>query len=61
VVFPHTTPDGRLVNVPGRAVGTAAQVPMAKRCDHLPGEKGYFNAGAPADRQRAIVGVRGRV
>src|SRR2546427_7578299 len=46
VVFPHTTPDGRLVNLYGRAVGTAAQVPKAKRHDHLPGEKGYFNAAA---------------
>ena len=27
VVFPHTTPDGHLVNLYGRAVGTAAQVP----------------------------------
>jgi DNA primase len=46
VVFPHTTPDGRLVNLYGRAVGTAEQVPKAKRHDHLPGAKGYFNAGA---------------
>jgi hypothetical protein len=46
VVFPHTTPDGRLVNLYGRAVGTAEQVPKAKRHDHLPGEKGYFNAAA---------------
>jgi hypothetical protein len=46
VVFPHTTPDGRVVNLYGRAVGTAAQVPKAKRHDHLPGEKGYFNAAA---------------
>jgi len=46
VVFPHTTPDGCLVNLYGRAVGTAAQVPKAKRHDHLPGEKGYFNAAA---------------
>jgi DNA primase len=46
VVFPHTTPDGRLVNLYGRAVGTAAQVPKAKRHDHLPGEKGYCNAVA---------------
>ena len=30
----------------GRAVGTAEQVPKAKRHDHLPGEKGYFNAAA---------------
>jgi hypothetical protein len=46
VVFPHTTPEGRLVNLYGRAVGTAEQVPKAKRHDHLPGEKGYFNAAA---------------
>lgn len=46
VVFPHTTPDGRPVNLYGRAVGTAAQVPKAKRHDHLPGAKGYFNAAA---------------
>jgi DNA primase len=46
VVFPHTTPDGCLVNLYGRAVGTAEQVPKAKRHDHLPGEKGYFNAAA---------------
>src|SRR5438105_14473796 len=46
VVFPHTTPDSRLVNLYGRAVGTAEQVPKAKRHDHLPGAKGYFNATA---------------
>jgi len=46
VVFPHTTPDGRLVNLYGRAVGTAEQVPKAKRHDHLPGAKAYFNAAA---------------
>jgi len=46
VVFPHTTPDGCLVNLYGRAVGTAEQVPKAKRHDHLPGEKGSFNATA---------------
>ena len=27
-------------------MGTAEQVPKAKRHDHLPGEKGYFNAAA---------------
>ncbi|HLB77990.1 MAG TPA: toprim domain-containing protein [Candidatus Dormibacteraeota bacterium] len=46
VVFPHTTPDGCLVNLYGRAVGPAELVPKAKRHDHLPGEKGYFNAAA---------------
>jgi DNA primase len=46
VVFPHTMPDGCLVNLYGRAVGTAEQVPKATRHDHLPGAKGYFNATA---------------
>jgi hypothetical protein len=46
VVFPHTMPDGSLVNLYGRAVGTAEQVPKAMRHDHLPGAKGYFNATA---------------
>src|SRR5262245_31817485 len=46
VVVPHTTPEGHVVNLYGRAVGTAAQVPKAKRHDHLPGAKGYFNAAA---------------
>src|SRR5919108_5229459 len=47
VVFPHTTPDGQVVNLYGRAVGTAEHVPKAARHDHLPGTKGYFNATAP--------------
>jgi DNA primase len=47
VVFPYITPAGRLVNLYGRAVGPEAQVPKAKRHDHLPGAKGYFNAMAP--------------
>ena len=46
VVVPHTTPEGPVVNLYGRAVGTAAQVPKAQRHDHLPGAKGYFNAAA---------------
>src|SRR4029450_6048741 len=46
VAFPHTTPDRRLVNLYGRAVGPEAHVPKAQRHDHLPGAKGYFNATA---------------
>ena len=46
VVFPHTTPAGCVVNLYGRAVGTAEEVPKTKRHDHLPGTKGYFNAAA---------------
>jgi DNA primase len=46
VVFPHTAPDGCLVNLYGRAVGPVEHVPKTKRHDHLPGVKGYFNAPA---------------
>ncbi len=46
LVFPHTDPEGHVVNLYGRAIGTAAEVPKAKRHDHLPGDKGYFNAAA---------------
>jgi hypothetical protein len=46
VVFPHTMPDGSLVNLYGRVVGTAEQSPKAKRHDHLLGVQGYFNATA---------------
>jgi hypothetical protein len=35
-----------VVNLYGRAVGTAEQVPKAKRHNHLPGAKGFFNATA---------------
>src|SRR5712692_10598457 len=34
------------MNLYGRAVGTTEQMPKAKRHDHLPGAKGYFNAAA---------------
>ena len=57
VVFPHTMPDGSLVNLYGRAVGTAAQVPKAKRHDHLPGAKGYCNAAClppPSSSRRRV-------
>jgi len=59
VVFPHTTPDGRVVNLYGRAVCTEEQVPKAKRHDHLPGAKGYFNATALQAGAGPAVGVRG--
>jgi len=49
IVFPHTDPEGQLINLYGRAVGgssTHEVVPKSKRHDHLPGDKGYFNATA---------------
>jgi hypothetical protein len=45
LVMPHTRPDGEIVNLYGRAVGSNEKVPKALRHDHLQGEKGYFNAG----------------
>jgi DNA primase len=44
LVFPHTSPDGTLVNLYGRAVGDDNSVPKSERHDHLPGNKAYFNA-----------------
>lgn len=43
LVFPHTDVKGRVVNLYGRAIGSAA-IPKAIRHDHLRGPKGYFNA-----------------
>lgn len=45
VVFPHTDPEGRVVNLYGRAVG-GEEVPKGLRHDHLPGPRGVFNARA---------------
>jgi hypothetical protein len=44
VVMPHTDLDGQLINLYGRAVGSSEKVPKEIRHDHLPGDKGYFNA-----------------
>lgn len=46
VVFPHSDPEGRIVNLYGRAVGPDERVPKEIRHDHLPGPKGIFNARA---------------
>ncbi|KAF0250413.1 MAG: hypothetical protein FD167_192 [bacterium] len=43
LVFPHTNPEGEIVNLYGRAVGSVEKVPKEMRHDHLPGAKGYFN------------------
>ena len=44
VVFPHEAPDGTLLNLYGRAVDNDAWPAGDLRHDHLPGNKGYFNA-----------------
>ncbi len=46
LVFPHTNPDGEVINLYGRAVGDDTNVPKEERHDHLPGPKGIFNAKA---------------
>ena len=45
VVFPHTDPEGRIVNLYGRACANAVPKKVGKH-DHLPGPKGVFNAKA---------------
>ena len=49
LVFPHTDPNGYILNLYGRAVGSNEKVPKPLRHDHLQGEKGYFNANALAE------------
>lgn len=43
LVFPHTDPKGKILNLYGRAIG-ANNVPHKDRHDNLPGPKGAFNA-----------------
>jgi DNA primase len=43
LVFPHQNPEGQIVNLYGRAVGSIEKVPKELRHDHLPGSKAYFN------------------
>lgn len=45
LVFPHTDPDGRIVNLYGRAVAKG-EVPKKLKHDHLRGNKGYWNTAA---------------
>ena len=59
VVFPHTTPDGQVVNLYGRAVGADAKVPKEVRHDHLPGTKGWFNASALRDAEGPLYVCEG--
>jgi len=48
VILPHTMPDGRLVNLSGRAVSPAAQVPKAKSSAWHGGTCGAQGVGGPA-------------
>jgi hypothetical protein len=49
VVFPHTTPEGCLMNLYGRAVGPK-QVPTGSM--YLPGAKGFNAAALQAEAAR---------
>lgn len=46
IVFPHTTPEGEIVNLYGRAIGDVPAQYKSLKHDHLPGAKGYVNARA---------------
>lgn len=46
IVFPHTNPQGQIVNLYGRAIELGVPVPKEYKHDHLPGMKGVFNAKA---------------
>jgi DNA primase len=48
LVFAHTNPYGKVVNLYGRAIGNSKNVPKEVRHDHLPSAKGVFNAKALA-------------
>lgn len=53
IVTPHTTPDGRLVNLYGREASSDA--PRWRKHRHLDGPKGVFNAGAIPDGSGPLV------
>ena len=55
VVFPHTDPEGNVVNLYGRAVGPNSDVPKEWRHDHLPGHRGFFNASILRVAQSAFL------
>lgn len=46
IVFPHTTPEGEIVNLYGRALGDVPEQYKGLKHDHLSGAKGYVNARA---------------
>jgi hypothetical protein len=53
IVTPHTTPDGRLVNLYGREV--ASDAPQWRKHRHLPGRKALFNGPAISDGSGPLV------
>lgn len=61
LVFPHTDPQGNIINLYGRAIGGKESVPKELRHDHLPGPKGYFNGSTlnPNGKTRAVYVCEG--
>ncbi len=53
LVVSHTTPEGRAVNLYGRAVAKG-DVPKQLKHDHLKGNKGWFNARAVAEGEGTL-------
>lgn len=55
LVFPHTNTDGEIINLYGRSVELGAPVRKENRHDHLPGNKGIFNAHAIIESGRSYL------
>ena len=57
VVFPHTTPDGHMVNLYGRAVGTCRAGPQSQASRSSPRCERLLQRGGAAGRRRTAVGL----
>lgn len=55
LVFPHTNPNGEIINLYGRAVGSTTHVPKELRHDHLPGSKAYFNGQLMKNTDKVFI------
>lgn len=55
IVFPHTTPEGEIVNLYGRALGNVPEQYKSLKHDHLSGAKGYVNAQALREGEGPIA------
>lgn len=59
IAVPQHRPDGKLVNLYGRAIEFGLDRVGELRHDHLPGAKGYFNATAIRDLDGPVVVCEG--
>ncbi len=55
IVFPHTTPEGEIVNLYGRALGNVPEQYKSLKHDHLSGAKGYVNTQALREGEGPIA------